>query len=300
MDGFDCDCRICRDLDFDEAHRSLTSDVRLKPLASGLFKSKYYADIALHNLEMDLRIVDQARNALKTGAIIEQLVARAASSPEMRLALESLADCDPPLNRRLSRVVAPIANIPRPSHISIENYDVRSVSLKFTPDSFCLADTYEPPNTKHLLLVIPCSGDKPYSISRSHRIIAERLQQTVGVQTLTIHKVTLSGLYGPVPEEFEREDAIMRYDYRLDPTNADQIALCTERMIRYLTKYGNHYEAILGYATSLAYRTVLQQVAKQVKGFRLYPVQPKARRLSEFFRQTNIEELMNAVSAAIR
>ncbi len=299
MNGLDCDCRICKDLDFDEAHRSLTSDVRLKPLASGFFRSKYYADIALHNLEMDLRIVDQARSALKTGDISEQLIARAASSPEMRLALESLADCDPYLNQRLSRVITPIAGIPFLGHVGADSNNERSISLKFTPNSFRLADNYEPPDEKHILLVMPCSGDKPYSVSRSHRIIAERLQQAIGTQTLTIHNVTLSGLYGPVPEEFEREEAIMRYDFRLDPANTGQIALCTTRMIEYLTRYGNHYEALFGYATSLAYRTVLQQVVKQVKGFKLYPIRPKARKLSEFFRQTNIEELLTAVSVAV-
>ncbi|HZS90895.1 MAG TPA: DUF5591 domain-containing protein, partial [Chloroflexota bacterium] len=36
-----------------------------------------------------------------------------------------------------------------------------------------MADGYRPPEGKRVLLIIPCSGGKPYSASRSHRLIAE-------------------------------------------------------------------------------------------------------------------------------
>jgi predicted RNA-binding protein len=114
-----------------------------------------------------------------------------------------------------------------------------------------------------------------------------------------VHKVTLSGLYGLVPEEFEEEEAIIGYDFRLDPRDDSQIILLTDRVERYLERYGKRYEAWFGYATSLAYRTVLERIAERDSRFKLFPRKPKVRRLTEFYRQTNIEELMQAIAVTL-
>ena len=40
-------------------------------------------------------------------------------------------------------------------------------------------------------------------------MITNRLQAVFAEKQDCIHKITLSGLYGPVPEEFETEDAVI-------------------------------------------------------------------------------------------
>jgi 7-cyano-7-deazaguanine tRNA-ribosyltransferase len=299
MERFNCDCRICRELDFDESHEALTSDIRFKPLPSGYYKSKYYADIALHNLEMDFRIVNRVRDAIEANDMVECLIAQAASSSDLRNALEFLAQSDEVLRWRMSRGIGMVPD--RPSHLeeALGTYSTPTVSLQYTPDSFRLDNGYQPPGNKRILLVIPCSGGKPYSTSKSHQLISKRLTKRLGVQVNAVHKVTLSGLYGPVPEEFEEEKPVLRYDFRLDPANKGQVNLCTERMLEYLDRHGAHYEALFGYATSLAYRTVLENVSKECEGFQLYPAKPRTRRLSEFFRQSNIAELLEPIASVL-
>ncbi len=111
-----------------------------------------------------------------------------------------------------------------------------TISLNYTPDSFSIPPDYQPPNGKRILLTIPCAGKKPYSLSRTHSIVDAKLQTAFGENQRAIHKITFSGLYGPVPEEFESEEAVIRYEFQLSPRHTDQIQLCADRFNTYLPR----------------------------------------------------------------
>jgi predicted RNA-binding protein len=177
--------------------------------------------------------------------------------------------------------------------------DKRTVSLRFTPDSFRIPPDYAPPRDKKVLLIVPCSGKKPYSASRTHAFLRVRLRERFGQEADAVHKVTLSGLYGPVPKEYEREEPVLRYEFRLVAQNTSQIALCTQRMAQFLSRYGSAYAGVFGYATSLAYRTVLEGAGRRYRDLCLFPTEPKVRRLTEFFRGANVEELLEAMAAVL-
>jgi 7-cyano-7-deazaguanine tRNA-ribosyltransferase len=293
MEEWTCSCRVCRQVNLAELQDALTFSVRNRPLLNGLYKSKYYSDIALHNLEMDFQIVRETRQAIEADSLQEYLIQHAERFPELRSALDIIAKEDGGLRVRLTRTTV---SIPQKK----PNLGARAISLKYTSDSFnILLNSYHPPEDKRILLVLPCSGGKPYSASRSHRLITERLAQALGERATLVHKVTLSGLYGPVPEEKENEPAILGYDFRLEPANTAQINLITNRLIAYLERYGDHYEACLGYATSRAYRAALEQAARRISFFHVFPIKPKTRRLTEFFRRENVEELVKHILSAL-
>ncbi len=298
LDHLTCECRICRHLNLDNLHNALTSDVQRQPQRCGHFKSKYYADIALHNLEIDLHIVSDTRRAIEADGLQEYLLEHVHRHPSLHPVLEALAQEDRGLRKRMGRTVVGAITV-QPT--SLKQNEVRTVSLKYTPTSFdIMADGYRPPEGKRVLLIIPCSGGKPYSASRSHRLIAERLTQALGDRAGAIHKVTLSGLYGPVPEERENDPAVLGYDFRLDPSNRAQIDLVSSRLVRYIERHGAHYDACLSYATSNAYRTALEQAARQIEALSVLPTKPKTRRLTEFYRQQNVEELVIQVEVSLR
>ena len=125
------------------------------------------------------------------------------------------------------------------------------------------------------------------------------LRSAFGKDQQFLHKITLSGLYGPVPEEFESEEAVVHYDFQLLPRNRTQIQLGADRFNTYLDKHGHHYELIVGYATSNAYRKVLGLVQKQHQDFILLPTKPKQKRLSEFFRHIHLDELIEVLSSVL-
>lgn len=149
------------------------------------------------------------------------------------------------------------------------------------------------------MLIVPCSGGKPYSQSRSHRFIKERLEQALGDMTKLLDKVTLSGLYGPVPEKYEAHEAVMGYDFRLDSLDRAQISVVTARLVDYLKCYSDRYLACIGYATSKAYRTVMEQAAKEVSCLQVLPFKPKSRRMTDFYRKENVEELVEKINFAL-
>lgn len=294
MEELTCSCRVCRQLSLPELQDALVSEIRNRPLLSGYYKSKYYSDIALHNLEMDFQIVRETRQAIKADSLQEYIVQHVERFPELRPALDVIAREDDSLRIKLTRVTVRVSQRKEP------DIGERPVSLKYTPDSFnILLNGYSPPEDKRILLIIPCSGGKPYSTSRSHRLIANRLAQALGERCTLVHKVTLSGLYGPVPEEYENEPAVLGYDFRLEPAHTDQIALVADRLVAYLEHYGNHYVACIGYATSRAYRAALEKAAQRSPCLRVLPTKPKTRRLTEFFREENVKELMAQVLSSL-
>lgn len=295
MENLTCNCRICKGINLAELQDALMADTRGQPLPNGHYKSKYYGDIALHNLEMDFRIVTQTKQVIKSDSLQEYLIEHTDKFPKLRSVLDIIAKEDDSLRVRLSRTV-----IPQPQKHKL-NLNERVISLKYTSDDFdILKNGYYPPQDKQVLLIIPCSGGKPYSQSRSHRLIAERLEQALGKNAKRIHKITLSGLYGPVPEECENESPILGYDFRLEPFNKAQIDLIADRLVSYLERYGERYAACVGYATSRAYRTVLEQATQKVPYLCVLPIKPKTKRLTEFFRKENVAELVEEVKLALK
>ena len=243
---------------------------------------------------MDFRIVKETKQAIEGNSLQDYLIQHTEKFSQLRPVLDAIAQEDESLRVKLSRTI-----VSKPQKRK-QNLDERIISLKYTPDDFdILKNGYEPPLGKRVLLIIPCSGGKPYSQSRSHRLIAERLEQALGEKTKLLEKVTLSGLYGLVPSEYEQETPVLGYDFRLERFMKEQITLVSDRMVTYLERHGSHYDACIGYATSSAYRTVLEQAAKKVPSLQVLPVKPKTRRLTEFFRRENIAELVERISAIL-
>lgn len=304
MDGdFPCHCRICRATSLRAVQDGLTHTptyLRSDRNGNHIQKSRFYADIALHNLEMDLSILSTTREALVADALTDHLIEHVTQRPQFRDVLASLAQHDGHLRRALTHASFPLpskATLESPQHAG--NITQRSISTRHTPESFDLLErAYLPPQDKLIALLIPCSGGKPYSTSRSHRLIAERLSR-LGECAGMVHKVTISGLYGPVPEEFETLPEILTYDFRLDPMDISQIELVSRRVEAFLTRYGANYRAVIGYATSRSYRTVLEHVAQNIPTMAVLPESLKTRRLTEFFRQDHISALMERIAGVL-
>lgn len=304
MDGdFTCNCRICRATSLRAVQDGLTHTptyMKSDGNDNQIQKSRFYADITLHNLEMDLSILSMTRTALAADALVEHLIERGTRYPQIRDVLPSLAQHDEHMRKALTHASFPLpSKTPLDESQHIGNVTQHPISMRHTPVTFNLLQrAYSPPRGKRIALFIPCSGGKPYSTSRSHRLITERLSH-LGERVAMVHKVTISGLYGPVPEEFETLPEILTYDFRLDPMDISQIELVSQRVEQYLVRYQTYYGATIGYATSRAYRTVLERVAQNSTTLVVLPESPKTRRLTEFFRQDNVAALMEQIATAL-
>lgn len=293
-----CECAVCRRTSLAEIQDALTSSIRYKPLPSGYYKSKYYGDIALHNLQQDFDIVRDTRSAIEAGSLQEYLVQHVQRFPQLQPPIETIANTDASLRSRLTRTVHPVHSV---AVDSPEPANETTVSLRYTSDDFNILDNgyTGPPFPTRVLLILPCSRGKPYSRSRTHRFISKKLEAALGDAAQFIHKVVLSGLYGPVPEEYENEEPVRHYEFQLQHYDHNQLELVADRISQFLEQFGPQYEACVGYATSRAYRDVLERAAERDERLIVLPEKPKSRRLSEFFRLKNAEELTRYLAAVL-
>ncbi len=286
MEKLPCHCQICRNINLQELQNSLMSPIRNRPLENGFYKSKFYGDIALHNLNIDFDILFDTKEAIKADYLISFLMRHLHRHPSLHDAVSYLAQEDEVLNSRLTTRTIPVRGaIPQ-----------RTISLQYTPNSFnILSNGYCPPEDKNILLIIPCSSEKPYTDSRTHKFITTKIIQTFNGQSHRIHKVTLSGLYGPVPEEYEMAREVLGYDYHLDESNQSQMNLLITRMKEYIERHQDHYDVCIAYATSSSYRRVLERVAREQANMAVIPETLRNRKLTEFFRAIHVDELLEKI-----
>lgn len=286
-----CDCSICQHLQKNEnlqnLQGALVSDVKGEPI-NGRFKSAYYADIALHNLELDFKIVDKTKEAIGQDSLTDYLIEMARTIPRTAEMLAAVAKTDEALQRKVSQ-----STLPAPRKRRIAEPPAPYKSLSYTPQHFNInANGYQPHGHKRVLLIIPCSSTKPYSASFSHTHLFRAITEVFPTWPEHIDKVTLSGLYGPVPLCKEQDAAVLHYDFKLTTSNQAQMDLCVERLTQFLEKHGRHYDHCLAYGTSGAYRRVFEQVAGQKKSLVVFPQTLKARTSKAYFHKTNISELI--------
>ena len=318
LDELVCTCRICREVSLDEMQLTLMEETNYKRTSTGKYKSECYAAIAMHNFEMEAGLLSRMKAAIEADEALEELVHHASTGRRLRNAGDWLMENDEDFANRRAKTVIDISMSENRPMIKSNPYQLElfpsllkeemdlslqkepsTISLEYTPDSFAIPADYKPPKGKRILLTIPCAGKKPYSLSRTHTIVNTKLQNAFGNNQGAIHKITLSGLYGPVPEEFESEEPVVHYDFQLSPRNTVQIQLGVDRFKAYLDKHSDHYTLVVGYATSLAYRQVFERLQEHYSDFILLPMKPRQKRLSEFFRHVHLDELIEVLSAQV-
>lgn len=297
QDVMACNCPICQNMNLQELQSSLVSELVNVRQASGHFKSKYYADIALHNLELDLGVLKETQKAIEHDSLDDHIIQVAREIPRMQTTLLALGMHDKKLAQKASRS---IHALPTPTTI-IREASPHYISLSYTPDDFNInSNGYKPANKKPILLIIPCSREKPYSASHSHKYLINYLEKSIPNWQQQIDKVTLSGLYGPVPQVCEIEPAVMDYDFRLTSSNRAQIDECVQRLRNFLERYGDYYKYWIAYGTSNAYRMVFERTAHQYECLEIFPRIPKRRTLQEFFKTQNVGELVKYLEERLK
>ncbi|QSG02806.1 DUF5591 domain-containing protein [Natranaeroarchaeum sulfidigenes] len=289
----------------EELNTDLTYDERQERKANGEFiKSDYYALLARHNFEVYNEELGRVRDAIREGRLLNYVIGFAREHNDIKRGLKEAQLRDKELRKDVqsreaydllpgSTLTSDQSKLSQWGAGVDEATETRRISLKHSPTDFdILSRSYDPPANKEVLLLIPCSQQKPYSKSRTHSVLFDKL----GHQADRIHKVTVSGMYGPVPEEYEREQPVLEYDYVLAKEDTQQIELVTDRVEQYLEKYGDQFDEIIGYVTSKTYRQVISDAFDTYGRGVVLPRDPEALQLTEFFRNNNIQELLGMLN----
>ncbi len=301
-------CLLCNDesdLDYETLLELLNRDydyaeVQERKANDEPIKSDYYALLARHNFEVYNEEMQRVRDAIRDGNLLEYVIGFAREHDDIKKGLKEAQIRDKELRAEIeargaydllpgSTLKSDQAKLSDWGAGVDESATNQRISLKHTPNDFDVRmRDHEPPSGKSILLFIPCSQKKPYSESRTHSILYDKLGQI----TENIYKVTVSGMYGPVPEDCERLQPILEYDYVLAKEDTDQIDLVTDRVRDYLATHGAQFDEIIGYVTSKTYRQVIEKAFSDYGRGEVFPRDPQALQLTEFFRNTNIDELI--------
>jgi len=258
-------------------------------------KSKVYSLIALHNLEVIQKEINHFLESEKRGNSVSHIVEYGLRTDRGKNLLRHLMEKEECIE--LKEYIES-NNIDLPVKKAVPEKKMRLISMKLGPDDFNINKMRYKPKKKPVMLLLPCSGEKPYSKSRTHKAVYTELKKT-GIDAEQIQKVTISGNYGPVPEEFEDEKQIMQYEYMLNPNSTDRIELIVDRTVEFLKKHGGKYEMIVGYATSKAYRTVIERALKEYGKGEVEPKDLRTKRGVEMGRKTNLKQLSDVIGEKI-
>ena len=258
-----CSCSACQQIDPKEMRGVLTSDISFQAV-NGRFKSEFYALIAMHNLNLHLTEVKLSTQAARSGELENHLVEFALKHPRTKRVLEFLASRDSELSKLVGRTIHPVKH-------SAMLTQRENLSLKYRSKDFTIPRDYRVPNNVRILFLFPCSKQKPYSTSQTFRRISKGITKNLNGLSQQIHFVVVSGLYGPVPLQYDKLPQIRNYDFVLSFMNKKAIALVSERLLQYIEKYGDRFDYIIALATSKQYRKAIENGLKETPRAQIFP-----------------------------
>lgn len=130
-----------------------------------------------------------------------------------------------------------------------------------------ILDTWEPTPGKQILLILPCSAKKPYRTSPSQKRYLRAMHAVSGAKE-AVEVVTLSGVFGIVPRQFEDLPVVLRYNLSLNRSkhtkgkHREITKVLSVRVRDFLRKYGAHYSCILFYGRD-RYVTVMNRAVSE-------------------------------------
>ena len=237
-----CACEVCASLDF--------SAERLRELPVEERQRK----VARHNSLLLAKEVRKVRSLIQRGELREYVEMKVRSSPFLTAVLR-LLDANYDFFERRTPVAR--RSVMRANTMeSLRRVEVRRFAAR-------VLERFEPPS-RSVLLILPCSAKKPYSLSKSHRLFESAVAAS-GFQA-HIHEIILTSPLGVVPRELEVAYPAAFYDVPVtgywDAEERSWVSACLRS---YLEKNAKKFKAIFAHFDGgSAYEEICREVADEL------------------------------------
>lgn len=211
-----------------------------------------FEDILLHNLIMMANEIERIRSSIFRGSLRELIESRISNSPELTEKFrvlnmefyEFLEERTPILKRtKLKAVLRESINYPE-----IERFRRRVI------------ERYRKPESAKILLLLPCSAKKPYSLSKTHRMFRDQISKSGNPHI--IHEIIITSPIGIVPRELEMVYPANSYDV---PVTGhwfeDELEMIRNALVNYGKK--NKYDIVMSHLQE-ELNLVVEDVFKEV------------------------------------
>lgn len=187
---------------FDDAAAVLAARQGTYLTPEGALPDTGNVDLVAHARAEVQREVHRVRLAIHAGKLRELVEQRSRATPTLAAHLRRL-------DKEAYDFFEPRAPLLRPGPLyttskeSLERPEVARFRRR-------LDTRYRKPTSARVLVLLPCSATKPYSDSKTHRILATALERVRNVHA--VHEVVLTSPLGIVPRELERVYPAAQYD----------------------------------------------------------------------------------------
>ncbi|HEC94673.1 MAG TPA: hypothetical protein ENI45_01750, partial [Thermoplasmatales archaeon] len=213
-----------------------------------------------HNYNMLLRELAMVKNAIKKGVLRQFVETRTASSPSLMEKLRvlrqehySFLEKRTPVTKKTTLLATSTDSIFYPE---VERFRKR------------VLENYRKPVSTRILLFLPCSVKKPYSLSKSHRMFRNVLRSTGN--PWVVHEVIVTSPLGIVPRELELVYPACRYDIPVTGYWYEEEKKMIQRMIReYLNR--NVYETIISHLPETLNKIIEEEIPEMISTCRGHP-----------------------------
>ena len=235
LEDLPCNCSVCSLLTVDEL-REKDSKEKL---------------IAKHNTLLLEKEVKKVKAHIRAGSLREYVELKVRSSPFLTAVLRIL-DLDEEEYFEKRTPVARNHGMMANTMESLKRIEVKRFASR-------VLERYEPPKRK-ILLLLPCSARKPYSLSPSHLKFREAIERYSG----RIHELILTSPLGVVPRELEVLYPAAFYDIPVtgywDAEEREWVSSCLRA---YLERNAKNYDHIVAHLSG-TYKELCSRVAEDL------------------------------------
>ena len=207
--------------------------------------------LAKHNTLLLEKELKKAREYIRVGSLREYVELKVRSSPFLTAVLRIL-DLEEAAYFERRTPVARNHGMMANTMESLKRVEVKRFASR-------VRERYEPPN-RQILLLLPCSARKPYSVSPSHKKFSEAVERYSG----RIHEVILTSPLGVVPRELEAVYPAAFYDIPVTGYwDAEERAWVSSCLRAYLERNAKNYEQLVAHLSG-AYKELCSSVAEEL------------------------------------
>ena len=238
LEELPCTCSVCASVTVEELRERDSKELAVL--------------LAKHNTLLLEKELKKAREHIRAGSLREYLELKVRSSPFFTAVLR-LLDLE---EAAYFEKRTPVAR----NHGMMANTMESLKRIEVTRFASRVWERYEPP-TRQILLILPCSARKPYSISPSHL----KFREAVDRYSAHIHEIVLTSPLGVVPRELELVYPAAFYDIPVTGYwDAEERAWVSSCLRSYLERNGKKYERIVAHLSG-AYKELCSSVADELE-----------------------------------
>jgi archaeosine synthase len=238
LEELPCTCRVC-------------SSIGVNDLREKDSKERAALLLAEHNTLLLEKELKKVREHIRSGTLREYVELKVRSSPFFTAVLR-LLDLEEETYFEQRTPVARNHGMMANTMESLKRIEVKRFSSR-------VLERYEPPD-RQILLLVPCSARKPYSISPSH----VKFREASGHYSGEIHEIVLTSPLGVVPRELEVTYPAAFYDIPVTGYwDAEERAWVSSCLRGYLQRNAQKYEQIVAHLSG-AYKELCSGVAEEL------------------------------------